>query len=325
VRSTRVRRDEGEGLWPRLQAIRYPAGLLTRWRSASAQMPAAAFADPQTAPVSAVDITYILADTTSAPAINSIGCRSGAKFAVGISRRLRCGQLKGGSIMAIRRATITLAVLAVLGVSDVVVAAGPSDGLQVNVVNTPTNPVPVTVTNPSTAPAATIVTNPATMPVPVIVTNPSTGPAATIITNSATMPALTSSIDDPGRNPFQVATSKSCGGGLGCNIDFPPVPVGHRLVVQQVSCSTTYTGSPPYVAVSVEENVSPFVRSSFFAPFSGGVVLFTQHLTYYLNENATLDVGISLGGTATIGPTQCSLTGYLVNCGANQCSAIVAN
>lgn len=160
-------------------------------------------------------------------------------------------------------------------------------------------------------------------PVPVIVTNTTTAPASTLVTNPDTMPALTSSIDDPGRNPYQVSTDKNCG-GLGCNIDFPPVPDGHRLVVQQVSCSGSYTGAnPPYVAVSVEKNTVPAVRTSFFAPFSGGRILFHQPLTYYLNEKVTLDIGFDLGGTATIGLTQCSLTGYLLDCSANLCSAIV--
>jgi hypothetical protein len=160
-------------------------------------------------------------------------------------------------------------------------------------------------------------------PVQVIVTNPTTAPAPTIVTNPATMPALTSSVDDPGRNPYQVSADKNCG-GLGCNIDFPAVPDGHRLVVQQVSCSGSYQGAnPPYVAVSVEKNAVPTVRSSFFAPYSGGQILFRQPLTYYLNEKVTLDIGFYLGGTATIGQTQCSLTGYLVDCTANLCSPIV--
>ena len=46
--------------------------------------------------------------------------------------------------MAIRRGLIGLAVHGVLGAAELAVAAGPRDGLQVNVVNTPANPVSVT-------------------------------------------------------------------------------------------------------------------------------------------------------------------------------------
>src|SRR6266568_845945 len=49
-----------------------------------------------------------------------------------------------GEIMAIRRGLIGLAILGALGAAELAVAAGPPDGLQVNVVNTPANPVPVT-------------------------------------------------------------------------------------------------------------------------------------------------------------------------------------
>lgn len=187
--------------------------------------------------------------------------------------------------------------------------AGPPGGLGVNVLNTP-----LAVTGSTTVSGSVTVKNTADNPVPVFVGN------------TAEVPALTSSVDEPGRNPYQVSTTKGCGGGLGCNIDFPPVPTGKRLVVQQVSCSTTYTGQPSFVKVSVEENVTPFVRSSFFAPFAGGTILFTQRLDYYLDATNTLDIGISLGGgTSTIGQTQCSVTGHLLDCAANQCTAIVQN
>src|SRR5215469_4263032 len=76
-------------------------------------------------------------------------------------------------------------------------------------------------------------------PTPVIVTNPSTSPASTTVTNPATAPALTSSVDDPGRIPYQARlSSNDCVSNGGCIITPPAVPAGKRLVIQHAALET---------------------------------------------------------------------------------------
>src|SRR5262245_33852459 len=48
---------------------------------------------------------------------------------------------------------------------------------------------------------------------------------------SPTNPALTSSVDDPGRIPYQVFTFIQCSGNI-CLQNLPAAPAGKRLVIQ---------------------------------------------------------------------------------------------
>jgi hypothetical protein len=51
-------------------------------------------------------------------------------------------------------------------------------------------------------------------------------------------------IDEPALNPYQQTNDTSCSPGAGCEIDFPPVPSGKRLVIQSVSVGIRCGSNP---------------------------------------------------------------------------------
>jgi hypothetical protein len=142
------------------------------------------------------------------------------------------------------------------------------------------------------------------------------------VDNPASNPALTSSIDDPGRIPYQSTQSPSCTGSF-CVISFPAVPSGHRLVVQYVSGFLLFLATPSVVAVQVGSGVSIGTAISFFfAPISGVGSSFTQPVLVYIDAGQVPTVGVSAGSTTFFGETIISLTGYLLDCKTSPCAPI---
>jgi hypothetical protein len=171
-------------------------------------------------------------------------------------------------------------------------------------------------------------------PVPVIVTNPSTAPASTTVTNPATAPALTSSVDDPGRIPYQargqIGVLADCADGNNtCFFTFPVVPTGHRLVVQHVSGDISFGTQPNHVRVILELNQAGATFVSFLAPVEKGLgteaaSAFDQSVLYYVDAGKQPAVAVLLnGGTLEFENQQAmTLTGYLIDCTASLCAPI---
>jgi hypothetical protein len=161
---------------------------------------------------------------------------------------------------------------------------------------------PVTVTNPQ---------------VPVTVVNPE---IPVTVVNPATSPALTSSADDPGRIAYQSHQILNCTGLTNCDILFPVVPPGHRLVVQHVVGGLNLSGTPTRVQVILSSSTGAF--SAFFAPFAGTVSFFDQLVLLYFDGGEAprfdgFSAGTSFGVQGSI-----SLAGYLLDCTAIPCAAI---
>jgi hypothetical protein len=115
------------------------------------------------------------------------------------------------------------------------------------------------------------------------VVNSATSPVPTTVLNPATMPALTSSVDNPGRNPYQafINANNVCVGLTLCIIQFPDVPGGHRLVIQHVSGSGSFSSTPSLVEValvtfSLGQSNAGVNPSTFFAPINGLFTVFDQ-------------------------------------------------
>ena len=87
------------------------------------------------------------------------------------------------------------------------------------------------------------------------------------VTNSATNPAKTSSVDDPGRIPYQFFQNLQPCVHTTCQATTPAVPTGKRLVVQHVSAFGALTS--PGNTVEVVVSTPTAVLSTFAPPVFG--------------------------------------------------------
>jgi hypothetical protein len=213
--------------------------------------------------------------------------------------------------MAIRRGLIGLAVLGVLGAAELAVAAGPPDGLQVNVVNTPANPVPVTGSVTGTvglAPGSSV----------------SIANTPTVMLGSPIPLPTTASI----RQPIQVEGGGSVT-GFGLNSTLYVVPAGKRLIVEHFSSEagmvsgTTVNryllGVAPNPANPSTVNFAHFIAPAFSSPCgtcaSGQVeVVASQPIRMYVEAGQALVVAVAFSGP--VGPSGfafLSVSGYLID------------
>jgi hypothetical protein len=187
--------------------------------------------------------------------------------------------------MVIQRALITLAVLGTLGVTNLALAAGPEDGLNVKVVNMPANPIPVTGTvNVGNLGATTLpvsVTNfPATQPVSGTVSvgnlpavqqvsgTVSVGNLPAVqqvsVTNASSAPVLVRVLNAPGSSPFVAVLNPQTPAFV-----VPSTVNGlsaQALVVTQVSGACTGIGS---FALALQDAVGSSVIANYYFPVGG--------------------------------------------------------
>jgi hypothetical protein len=158
---------------------------------------------------------------------------------------------------------------------------------------------------------------------PVTVVNPDTSPVPTSVVNPATMPALTSSIDVPGRIPYQSVQIGRCDGLTICTVQFPTVPSNHRLVVRHVSGNYTFHSTPSVVQASLVPiiNLTPVPFSGFFAPFNTDISTFDVPVLHYFEAGDIPGFALVVGGT-TVNAAVVTLFGYLLNCSASLCAPI---
>lgn len=206
---------------------------------------------------------------------------------------------------------MSLAVVGLVGAAGLAVAAGPPDGLQVNVVNTPANPVPVTGSVTGTvglAPGSSV----------------SIANTPTVILGSPLPLPTTASI----KQPIQVNGGGSIT-GLGLNFTLYVVPVGKRLIVEHFSSEagvvsgTTVNryllGVAPDPSNPGTVNFAHFVAPAFSSPCGTCVsgqseVVASQALRMYVEAGQALVVGITFSGS--VGPNAfafASVSGYLID------------
>jgi hypothetical protein len=201
---------------------------------------------------------------------------------------------------------VTAFTLAVALSSSTALAAGPPSGLNVNVVNPPSSPIPVTIQGTGTVSGTVNVGNP------------------------AAHPALTSSVDNPGRIPYQAQHSMDP--SLDCNLPAsectfapPAVPAGKRLVVQHVS-ALAFVSSGTFIKVFVQDRSTFALLSAFLLPLTPGSpsnAAGDQAVQFYLDAGSRLSAHVETDGD--FGPNVMilvNLTGYLLDCAANQCAPI---
>jgi hypothetical protein len=147
-------------------------------------------------------------------------------------------------------------------------------------------------------------------------------PSVTVV-NPATNPAKTSSVDDPGRNPYQFFKNLQPCVHTTCQATTPPVPDGKRLVVQHVSAFGALTSPGNLVEVVVS---TPTAVLSTFAPPVFGTTnqgfAFDQPVLGFADAGQTVTVFISTNGSFDQAASDFVVTGYLLDCSVNHCAAI---
>jgi len=130
-------------------------------------------------------------------------------------------------------------------------------------------------------------------------------------------PTQVRDVDDPGRIPYQSFQNISAGQH---ELDFPAVPVGHRLVIQHVSGDMNFNFTPIQVVVTVEVTGG---ATSFFAPFSGTFVKFDQPVQLYVESGEAANVIVLANdGIDPASRGFLTLSGYLLDCTASPCAKI---
>jgi len=139
------------------------------------------------------------------------------------------------------------------------------------------------------------------------------------VVNTSSAPAVTSSIDTPGRIPYQATASvdPACLDTSSCTAVFPAVPPNHRLVVQQASGYLIgSTGTANYFL-----GPGPIPGNNTIVVFSAGIPFATPVLAYF---DAGQQPGIqAISNTPSFsGLGYFTLTGYMLDCSATSCAAI---
>lgn len=156
------------------------------------------------------------------------------------------------------------------------------------------------------------------------------------VTNTTANPAVTLDAETSTRLPYQsYQTYKTGSGGfLAITLTYPEVPVGYRLVIQNVNSlffSTLSGGETLSDIVPVGNITTAFAPDKAFPSFTGSMsggafstptALINANITRYVGPGDTPSVNLSavVDSAQTIGVT---VTGYLENCAVTGCPAPV--
>jgi hypothetical protein len=155
--------------------------------------------------------------------------------------------------------------------------------------------------------------------------------------------ALIASIDEPGRAPYEslatfFASSPVCavaGGGTGCNLDFPSVPAGKRLVLTNIT-GVIFVTSPGLVrdlqlgstTVAFRGLIPSALIGPILAPLGGtdnmvGVSASVKHF-FDAGDHPRLLVTTEPTQLSNLDISEITLSGYLVDCSTGgPCSTVV--
>jgi len=160
------------------------------------------------------------------------------------------------------------------------------------------------------------------------------------IVNPASSPVPTSSVDatDPGRIAYQSQLSggtesglsggQSCTGLPCCQISFPVVTAGHRLVIEQVNVVPGFSQTPQRPIVTLIQQDSSGRQTAIYLTFSPPATpaqAYLQPALVYVDPGDAVSVQVcdeTGAGTFTSGIVSVTLTGYELDCTAAACSPI---
>jgi hypothetical protein len=150
------------------------------------------------------------------------------------------------------------------------------------------------------------------------------------VMNTTSAPAVTSNVDEKGRTPYERTVDRSgqglgsCAGATGCSFGFG-VPAGHRLVIEQIGGYLTFNGNPTSVYFSIGLNNPQIGQNWGISPMTAtgdGSVVFHQDVRAYVDTFFQVDA-IEHGAPFNGGIEHITVTGYLVDCNAAPCAAVV--
>jgi len=154
---------------------------------------------------------------------------------------------------------------------------------------------------------------------------------STLVTavNTSTNPVQTNSVNvtDPGRIAYQstIDNAGKCLAETGCNFIFPFVPTGHRVVIQHISGTVFFTGTPPAPGTILTVSGGG-INSGFFLPVQGlDLIYFDQSVLFYVDSGNQLTVQIDAFTSlfSVSAPHQTvTLTGYELDCTVAACAPI---
>jgi hypothetical protein len=157
------------------------------------------------------------------------------------------------------------------------------------------------------------------------------------VMNTTAAPAIGTTIDEPGRVPYVSSVldlGKNCGLGFECDFNFPPVPAGHRLVIQEVSGFIQFNFSPSaFVEVFISASGATSSEGQFLvngstfgnSSFGGTRASFTQPFHAYFDPGDTPVVSVQARNATFPNDNStevATLKGYLIDCSAAPCTAI---
>jgi hypothetical protein len=127
-------------------------------------------------------------------------------------------------------------------------------------------------------------------------------------------------VDDPGRIPYQSTLTGTPGPIF--QFFFPPVPAGHRLVIQHISGDLNFSAVP--TSPAAEAIVFVTGGGSAFSPtFTRNITSFDQLVQLYVDGGEAAEVTVNpLSANAQAASGFLTLTGYLLDCAASPCAKI---
>lgn len=137
------------------------------------------------------------------------------------------------------------------------------------------------------------------------------------------LPLPITSVDDPGRTPYQFFANLQPCVKTTCQATTPAIPDGKRLVVQHVSAfgALTSPGNTVEVVVSTPNAVISTFAPPVFGTSNQGFA-FDQTVQGYADSGQTVTVFISTNGSFDQAASDFVVTGYLIDCSVNQCAPI---
>jgi hypothetical protein len=149
------------------------------------------------------------------------------------------------------------------------------------------------------------------------------------LSNSAALALFIRNADEPGRVAYQsINELSSCGESNFCQWQSPPVPAGHRLVVQHIAGSVQTTTVPNVIQISVQAASGAPITGTRLAPpyltdtnYDIPVQFYVDAGQFYVLQ-AYVDPSSAFEANPNEPPATFTATGYLLDCTAAPCAAI---
>lgn len=149
------------------------------------------------------------------------------------------------------------------------------------------------------------------------------------LSNSSSLPLFFHNADDPGRVPYQTLNQlSSCPNPQECLATPPPVPAGHRLVVEHLSGNVQFNAVPQAISIVVSNQSGVTITGTRLAPPYITSTSFDIPVHFYVDGGqsytlfAFVDPSTSFESNPNEPPATLNATGYLLDCTAAPCAPI---